>query len=64
MLVEYLWYALIALVIVLAFVGVLVLKVRAERARRAAAARMTPEQREVERREREAFRRIGTDYGP
>jgi hypothetical protein len=64
MLVEYLWYALIGLVITLVFVGALVLNVRVERARRAAEAKMTPEQREVERRERAAFRRIGTDYGP
>jgi type VI protein secretion system component VasK len=57
MLVEYLWYALIGL---LAFVAILVLSIRSERARREAEAKMTPEQREVERREREAFRRMGS----
>jgi hypothetical protein len=60
MLIEYLWYALIGLVVVLAFAAMLL----KERARRAAEARMTPEQREVERRERAAFRRIGSGFGP
>jgi hypothetical protein len=59
MLAEYLWYALIGVVGVLVFVGMLVLNGRSERARREAEAKMTPEQREVARREREAFRRIG-----
>jgi hypothetical protein len=52
MLVEYQWYALIGLLVVLAFVGMLVLSIRSERARREAEAKMTPEQREVARRER------------
>ena len=60
MLVEYLWYALIGLLVVLAFVGMLVLSIRSERARRQAEAKMTPEQREAERRERAAFRRMGS----
>jgi hypothetical protein len=59
MLVEYLWYALIGLLVVLVFVGMLVLNGRSEQARRRAEAKMTPEQREIARREREAFRRVG-----
>jgi hypothetical protein len=52
MLVEYLWYALIGAVVVLAFVGMLVLNIRSERARSAAEAKMTPEQLEAARSER------------
>jgi hypothetical protein len=59
MLIDYLWYVLIGVVVVLAFVGGLVLNVRSERARREAEAKMTPEQREAARREREAFSKIG-----
>src|SRR5262245_14358074 len=59
MLLEYLWYALIGVVGVLAFDGKLVHNGRAEPARRQAEPKMTPEQREVAHREREAFRRIG-----
>jgi hypothetical protein len=55
MLVEYLFYALIGLVVAL---PLLVLHIRSERARGEAEAKMTPEQREAERREREAFRRM------
>jgi hypothetical protein len=45
MLSEYLWYALIGLLVVLAFVGALFLNIRYERARRRAEAALTPEQR-------------------
>jgi hypothetical protein len=52
------WYALILLG-VLVWLGMLALSIRSERARRAREAKMTPEQREAERREREAFNRMG-----
>lgn len=42
---EYLCYALIALLVALAFVGALVLNIRHERARRRAEAKLTPEER-------------------
>jgi hypothetical protein len=42
---EYLWYALIGLLVVLAFVGALLLNIRYERARRKAEVALTPEQR-------------------
>jgi hypothetical protein len=45
MLLEYLWYALVGLLLVLAFAGALVLNIRYERARKRAEARMTPEER-------------------
>jgi hypothetical protein len=51
MLLDYLWYALIGLLVALVFVGALLLNVRYERARKKAEARMTPE----ERKERDAF---------
>ena len=41
---EYLWYALIALLVGLAFIAALVLNIRYERARRRAEAKMTPEE--------------------
>jgi cytochrome c-type biogenesis protein CcmH/NrfF len=56
-------YALWGLLAVLAFLGMLALSVRSERARRAREATMTPEQHEVERREKAAFSRIGLGGG-
>ena len=47
MLFEYLWYALVALLVALACVGALVLNIRYERARRRADAKMTPEERKA-----------------
>ena len=45
MLYEYIWYALIGLLVSVAFTGALVLAVRYERARRRAEAKLTPEER-------------------
>ena len=45
MLFEYIWYALIGLLVAVAFTGALALGVRYERARRRAEAKLTPEER-------------------
>jgi hypothetical protein len=45
MLTEYLWHALIGVLLALVFVGALLLNVRYERARRRAEQNMTPEER-------------------
>jgi hypothetical protein len=42
---DYLWYALLGLLVALAFVAALLFNIRYERARRRAEARMTPEER-------------------
>ena len=42
---EYAWYALIALLVFVAFAGALVLNIRYERTRRRAEAKLTPEER-------------------
>ena len=45
MFVEYAWYALIGLMLLVAFAGALILNIRYERARRRAEAKLTPEER-------------------
>ena len=45
MLFEYAWYALIGLLVLVAFAGALALNVRYERGRRRAEAKLTPEER-------------------
>ncbi len=42
---EYAWYALIGLLVLVAFAGALVLNIRYERGRRRAEAKLTPEER-------------------
>lgn len=42
---EYAWYALIGLLVIVAFAGALVLNIRYERDRRRAEAKLTPEER-------------------
>jgi len=60
MLVDYLLYAIFGLLFGLALIWMFVFNVRRERARREAEAKMTPEQREAARKEREAYRRMGS----